>query len=328
MIRFKKKNFYNGYKVYGLPRKKDFQSTAANNLLFIFYLCGKSRDTSLLFPPFNTMKPMKRFFTQEVVRKRLIGLSLLLCGFLFYPVNARQPPSCRVALVQAELDWGNVDANLSAFGKRVEACRGCELIVFPELFTSGCEMKKRTAASAPDTKQKIAARYEEILEKMKTWAAASGALIIGSTIYASEGKYYNRLLAVFPDGHYRYYDKHNCFKKGSFTPGDSQLILEWKGHRIATYICYDLRFPAWSRNEGNYDTALYIANWPASRRDDWNRLLRARAEENQAYILAVNCAGTDPAGLAYAGDSGLLAPDGEWMGKCEPYREEILRLDF
>lgn len=271
---------------------------------------------------------MQRAFGPKAIRKQFIALVLLLFGFIFQPVNARRSPPCRVALVQAELAWGDVDANLAAFEQRVEACRGCELIVFPELFPSGCEMKKKTAVSAADSKRKVAARYEEILEKMKTWAASSGALVIGSTIYASEGKYYNRLLAVFPDGHYRYYDKHNCFKKGSFTPGDSHLILEWKGHRIATYICYDLRFPAWSRNDGKYDTAIYIANWPASRRDDWNRLLRQRAVENRAYILAVNCAGTDPAGLAYAGDSGLLAPDGEWLGKCELYREEILKLDF
>lgn len=233
-----------------------------------------------------------------------------------------------MALVQARLSWGNVTANLAAFEKRVEACRDCQLIVFPELFTSGCEMKKKAAASAADAKKTVSARYEEILGQMKKWAAASKALIIGSTVYQSEGKYYNRLLAVYPDGRYQYYDKHNCFKKGSFTPGETSLILEWKGHRIATYICYDLRFATWSRNDGRYDTALYIANWPASRGHDWKRLLKERALENQAYILAVNCVGTDPAGLSYAGDSALLSPEGEPIAACQPYQEEILIADF
>ena len=84
--------------------------------------------------------------------------------------------------------------------------------------------------------------------------------------YKEEGKYYNRLLAVYPDGKYEYYDKHNCFKKGSFSPGDRHLTLEWKGIRFSTYICYDLRFPEWSRNQGEYDVAIYIANWPEFRK--------------------------------------------------------------
>ncbi len=183
---------------------------------------------------------------------------------------------------------GDVDANLEAFQKRVEKCRGCDMIVFPELFVSGCEMKKKDKEVAVQTKDEIAGYYPTVIEKMKEWAAGSGALIIGSTIYKEEG-FYNRLLAVFPDGHYEYYDKHNCFKKGSSRR--KQLVLNWKGHRLATYICYDLRFPDWSRNEDRYDTAIYIANWPESRRDDWNRLLRERAIENQANIIAVNCAG-------------------------------------
>lgn len=269
-----------------------------------------------------------RFLSKRCLRKFFCPI-YILCLLFFQPsAQAQKTATCKVALVQARLNWGNVTANLAAFEKRVEACGGCQLIVFPELFTSGCEMKKKGGIPATDTKKAVSARYEEILGQMKKWAAASEALIIGSTVYESEGKYYNRLLAVYPNGSYQYYDKHNCFKKGSFTPGQASLILEWKGHRIATYICYDLRFAAWSRNDGRYDTALYIANWPASRRDDWKRLLKERALENQAYILAVNCAGTDPAGLSYAGDSALLSPDGEPVAACQPYQEEILRVDF
>ena len=97
---------------------------------------------------------------------------------------------------------------------------------------------------------------------------------------------------------------------------------------MATYICYDLRFPDWSRNEDRYDTAIYIANWPESRRDDWNRLLRERAIENQANIIAVNCAGTDLGGIIYAGDSYLLSPEGKIVGECEAYKDDILIVDL
>ena len=218
--------------------------------------------------------------------KYLLIVLILLANMA---VQAQTKETCRVALVQAHLAWGDVDANLEAFQKRVEKCQGCDMIVFPELFVS---------------------------------------LITGSTIYKEEGKFYNRLLAVFPDGHYEYYDKHNCFKKGSFSPGEKQLVLNWKGHRLATYICYDLRFPDWSRNEGRYDTAIYIANWPESRRDDWNRLLRERAIENQANVIAVNCAGTDLGGIIYAGDSYLLSPEGKIVGECEAYKDDILVVEL
>ena len=185
--------------------------------------------------------------------KYLLAVLILLVNMA---VQAQTKETCRVALVQAHLAWGDVDASLEAFQKRVEKCRGCDMIVFPELFVSGCEMKKKDKEVAVQTKDEIAGYYPTVIEKMKEWAAGSGALIIGSTIYKEEGKFYNRLLAVFPDGHYEYYDKHNCFKKGSFSPGEKQLVLNWKGHRLATYICYDLRFPDWSRNEDRYDTCL------------------------------------------------------------------------
>lgn len=221
-------------------------------------------------------------------------------------LTVKAQDSVKVALVQAHLAWGDMDDNLQAFEKRVRLCKGCDMIVFPELFTSGCEMKKRDKEEVKRSKNEVASRYPEVIKKMKKWAKRSGALVVGSTIYKEEGKYYNRLLAVYPDGKYEYYDKHNCFKKGSFSPGDRHLALEWKGIRFSTYICYDLRFPEWSRNHGEYDVAIYIANWPESRRDDWNRLLRERAIENEAYVIAVNCAGADLTGLMYRGESCVI----------------------
>ena len=219
-------------------------------------------------------------------------------------LTAKAQDSVKVALVQAHLAWGDVDANLRDFDKRVRSCKGCDMIVFPELFTSGCEMKKRDKEEAVCSKDGVASYYPLVIKRMRKWAKRSGALVVGSTIYKEEGKYYNRLLAVYPDGKYEYYDKHNCFKKGSFSPGDRHL--------------------EWSRNHGEYDVAIYIANWPESRRDDWNRLLRERAIENEAYVIAVNCAGADLTGLMYRGESCVIAPDGEVRAKCRDYRDDIV----
>ena len=248
----------------------------------------------------------------------------MLCFLFVLSLNVKAQDSVRVALVQAHLIWGDVKSNLWAFDKRVPLCKGADVIVFPELFTSGCEMKKRDKEEAMRSKDEVASYYPTVIKRMKKWARRSGALVIGSTIYKENGKYYNRLLAVYPDGKYEYYDKHNCFKKGSFSPGDRHLTLEWKGIRFSTYICYDLRFPEWSRNQGEYDVAIYIANWPESRRDDWNQLLRERAFENEAYVVAVNCAGTDLTGLVYRGESCVIAPDGEVRAKCRDYWDDVV----
>lgn len=262
----------------------------------------------------------------ELIRRIKLLLILLLTACSVFTVEAQEADTalCKVALVQPHLVWGDVKANLSAFEKRVRQCKGCDLIVFPELFTSGCEMKKKDREVAIRTKDTVASYYSAIIVKMQQWSKQSQAVVVGSTIYKENGKYYNRLLVVFPDGEYCYYDKHNCFKKGSFSPGDKQLVFTWKGHRFATYICYDLRFAEWSKNNGQYDTAIYIANWPASRRTDWNELLRQRAIENKVHVIAVNCAGNDLTGISYLGDSCLLSPDGEVQVKCEENKDDIV----
>lgn len=253
---------------------------------------------------------------------RLILVALLLLPSFF--LQAQQLTTCKVALIQTGFVWGNISANLMAFPPKINSCEGADIIVFPELFVSGCDMRKKEPAVSLQSKDEIAAHYPQILERMRVWAAMSQALVIGSTVYKEDDKYYNRLLAVFPDGSHQYYDKHNCFKRETFSAGNTQLILSWKGHKLATYICYDLRFPEWSDNKDNrYDTAIYIANWPESRRDVWNQLLRERAVENHANIIAVNCVGTDLAGLTYAGDSYILSPDGDKVGSCAPYQEDI-----
>lgn len=249
-----------------------------------------------------------------------IFLLLLLCPLA---LRAELPP-LRVALMQTRLIWGDVEANLQAFDKRIEQCDKCDVIIFPELFTSGCEMKKGDREQSLRQKDDVALHYDSVVAVMQHWAKRTEALVVGSTIYKEQGKYYNRLVAAYPDGRLEYYDKHNCFKKGIFSPGADRLILRWKGWRLATFICYDLRFPGWSCNNGSYDAALYIANWPQSRADDWTRLLIERAKENVAYVIGVNCVGTDPAGLNYLGGSCIVTPSGIVQSRCQDGKEEVL----
>lgn len=254
-----------------------------------------------------------------------LGLVLVWTALLGY---AQEKVPCRVALVQAKICWGEVEANLSAFDKRLEQCKGCDVVIFPELFVSGCEMKKKDPRVARLSKDGVAECYPTVMSRMKKWASTYQIMVVGSTIYKEEGKYYNRLLAVAPDGAVVHYDKHNCFKKGSFSSGDRQLVFHWRGRRFATYICYDLRFPEWSRNDGRYDVAIYVANWPESRRNDWVALLRERAIENQAQVIGVNCVGTAPDGVSYTGDSQVLNAKGEVAGQCKAGEEAILIYDL
>ena len=146
------------------------------------------------------------------------------------------------------------------------------------------------------------------------------------------GKYYNRLIAAFPEGNCRYYDKRHCFRMGGenehFTPGDRQLTFEFRGVKIAAFICYDLRFPVWCRNTQNYDLAVFVADWPESRREVWKTLLKARAIENQAFVAGVNCVGEDDNGLTYSGDSMVADARGREVGSTSPGNEAIIRVEL
>lgn len=245
--------------------------------------------------------------------------------------QSAQPQSIRVALVQSGFEWGDTEANILAFGAKVDSIGSserCDLIILPELFTSGCDMQRRDRALKVAQKERVAAIYLDIIETMRGWALSSGAVIVGSTIYSEGGLFYNRLLAVYPDGHYLHYDKHNCFKMSSFSPGEEHLVIDVKGHRLATYICYDLQFSEWSRNDGRYDSAIYIANWPTSRADSWDSLLRERAVENGAYVIGVNCVGVDLGGVSYMGNSSLYSPQGECIARCKSGGEEVLVVSY
>jgi omega-amidase len=214
-------------------------------------------------------------------------------------------PSLAVALIQTDLVWENVTANLATLEEKIAALpEAADVIVLPEMFSTGFSMNAPALAEPMNV---TTTRW------MKLMAAQTQALVVGSFQVREEGNYYNRLLCVRPDGNYEAYDKRHLFSMGAehktFTPGSQRLILDWKGWRICPLICYDLRFPVWSRQpaENPYDVLLYVANWPDARAYAWNALSRARAIENLSYIVGVNRIGVDGNGISHAG--GSLAVD-------------------
>lgn len=237
----------------------------------------------------------------------------------------------KIAIIQYGLAWGDVDANLARVERLTEECGACDLILLPEMFASGCMMAKKAPEKALAEKVAVAGRFEEVRARMLAWARAQDAAVVGSTACEEGGKYYNRLVVALPDGVCLYYDKRHCFRMGGenehYAPGRERLVFDFRGARIAAFVCYDLRFPVWCRNVEDYDLALFVANWPDSRREVWNTLLKARAIENQAYVAAANCVGEDASGLRYAGDSALWDARGRQVCAAAEYNEEILVAD-
>jgi predicted amidohydrolase len=209
----------------------------------------------------------------------------------------------RVTVVQQPLVWQDPSANRERFESLLDPLAGqSDLIVLPETFTTGFSMEVERVgepAGGPTVQwmQRLAARLD--------------AAITGSVITQEGGKYFNRLLWATPAGELRSYDKRHLFRMGRehehFTPGRAAWVVEWRGLRICPLICYDLRFPVFSRRRPglDYDVLLYVANWPAARAYAWTQLLRARAIENQAFVIGVNRVGVDGVGVDHSGDSAV-----------------------
>jgi predicted amidohydrolase len=218
-----------------------------------------------------------------------------------------QLPKLEVALVQTSLAWHDRTANLEHFAELLEPVKGADLVILPEMFTTGFSMASQTLAepeAGPTSKW------------MLDQASRLDAVVTGSVIVkAADGSHRNRLLWARPDGELLHYDKRHLFRMAGehehYSPGERQVQFELKGWRIRPLICYDLRFPVWSRDAQHTDLLLYTANWPGARRMHWNRLLPARAIENLCYVAAVNRVGTDGKGFAYTGDSQVLDFQGE-----------------
>lgn len=234
----------------------------------------------------------------------------------------------RVTLLQRMLHWEDAAANRAMFGDAMAPLRGTtDLVVLPEMFTTGFTMRSAELAEGMDG---------PTVNWMRAQAAALDAALYGSVIIAEDGHRFNRGLFVRPDGQVTVYDKRHLFRFANetdhYSPGRERVVVEWRGWRLLLQICFDLRFPVFSRNDTQppYDLALYVANWPEVRRHPWNTLLLARAIENQCYVAGVNRVGKDGNGLPYSGDSVVVDPKGEVISRVEPSQEglETIRLDW
>jgi omega-amidase len=212
----------------------------------------------------------------------------------------------RVTLVQADLVWHDTKANLRNFDRLLAPLAGqTDLVVLPEMFTTGFTMAPESVAEPADGPS---------VEWLREAAARLKAVVTGSIATADRGKHFNRLTWMRPDGSSASYDKRHLFRMAHedehYAAGGGQLVVELDGWKVRPLVCYDLRFPVWSRNrigaDGAYDLLLYVANWPERRRYAWQTLLRARAIENLCYCVGVNRTGQDANDIHYKGDSAVI----------------------
>ena len=242
----------------------------------------------------------------------------------------------RITLVQPDLHWEHPSANLEMFDEMIFGAEETDIFILPEMFTTGFTMNAYSLAENNDS---------QVTDWMKIMAKKKNAVITGSLVTEENGKYYNRLFWVEPTGKIFSYDKRHLFRMAeedkTYTAGNKRLIVEYKGWRICPLICYDLRFPVWSRNRNlsidenhvqlkpedktAYDLLLYVANWPEARSKPWKTLLEARAMENQCYVAGINRVGEDGKGITYSGDSLVFDFKGETLSNAKAGEVSMIR---
>ena len=232
-----------------------------------------------------------------------------------------QNQDLRLTLIQSDIYWRQPEANLAMFEEKIwEIESQTDVIVLPEMFQTGFTMEHEGVSEPMSL---------TTFRWMKQMAAQAKAVVTGSYIVREKAGVFNRLVWMQPDGEYKTYDKRHLFRMANehdhFSGGEERLIVEWKGWKICPMICYDLRFPVWSRNVNlEYDLLLYVANWPAVRISAWDALLKSRAIENVAYTAGLNRVGVDGKDIAYDGHTGVYSPKGETL----LFSEEEALLDI
>lgn len=228
----------------------------------------------------------------------------------------------KVTLVQSSLYWEDIGKNLEHFRDLLHRqLPPSDIVVLPEMFTTGFSMNSEELAEPMDGRS---------VRWMEEMARQTGKVIVGSIIAEEDGRHYNRMIWMPPDGERICYDKRHLFRFAGedryYSPGNERCIVEWKGWRIQLSICFDLRFPVWLRNQDDHDVLICNANWPEPRREAWQTLLRSRAIENQVYVVGVNRVGEDGKGMPYTGDSAVIHPKGHAIDEAEASQESCLTL--
>lgn len=227
--------------------------------------------------------------------------------------------SLNISVLQYNPVWENAKVNFDAIAKQIEGLSDTDLLVLPEMFSTGFSMDSLSLA---DNMQ------GETIEWMKSKSKLLNAAVCGSAIIKQNNIIYNRFLFVTED-EVHYYDKRHLFRMGeehnNFQHGDTRTIVNYRGCNIMLQICYDLRFPVWSRNQNEYDVLIYTANWPSSRRIVWDTLLKARALENQSVVIGCNRIGVDGREIKYNGGSQIINERGEVLALASDSKEEIIQ---
>lgn len=226
-----------------------------------------------------------------------------------------------ISIIQTQLYWENASKNRKHFSELIKTISSTDLIILPETFSTGFTMNVDKAAESMSG---------PTMEWLAKEADKKNAVIGGSLIIRDNNQVFNRFIFMQPDGNFKFYNKRHLFRMGdehlSFTQGTERLIFEYKGWKICPQICYDLRFPVYSRQNLNeeYDLLIYVANWPAIRVTAWEKLLYARAIENQCYVAAANRILPDGNGVDHIGNSMLIDPKGNKIWKASDSKEEIV----
>lgn len=224
----------------------------------------------------------------------------------------------KIALIQSDLVWENPKKNRKHLKEKIESISNVDLIVLPEMFSTGFTMNAKAVAETMDGKT---------VAWMKKQALKTNAAITGSLVITEDGKFYNRLLFIESSGVIQWYDKRHTFtlagEEKIYSAGNKKLIVDYKGWKLCPMVCYDLRFPVWVRNTEDYDVVLFVANWPKPRVFAWDTLLKARAIENMCYCVGVNRVGLDDEQNEYCGHSAAYDILGNEMTAFKPNREQI-----
>lgn len=229
-----------------------------------------------------------------------------------------------VSIIQTGIAWEDKTHNLNHLGEIISSYNfKTDMIILPEMFNTGFSMNPENLAESPDG---------NTFRWMMETSRKGNFGLCGSYIVKDNDQYFNRFLFTSPENEYWYYDKRHLFtmggEKDSLSAGNNRVVFNFREVRISPYICYDLRFPVWCRNRNDTDLMIYVANWPENRSEVWKILLRARAIENQCYVIGANRIGIDGNGIKYSGDSQIIDPKGNIIASAMVNEESCVSADL